>query len=300
MKYVLYFLLVIQPLDGHAQWRSIGKIFDLFKEKPPKYTVPHRPSGHPTPTVWDGGQVSHPKSKASSVTTTSVKAAKFLTTAEKFALPFKDIAKGKKYSNSHLNDVSLFNVLISIPSDEAGYRNIFDTFKNDQLKNMLELRSTVMSDKSEYVQFTSSSLLSAISEPENAGVTVVIIGHNDHGIIWHPDGSGDRISDLDEAAKVNDITIIYLSCNANRYTDATAAGFKLYYSDAIYLTNMISDAYKDYSERVDAGKPAGDFLGLTQDIIDIFGERKKWETRYKIAAYGTVGGAGLYLYIENK
>lgn len=191
--------------------------------------------------------------------------------------------------NSLIN-VKKSQVYISIPESPDEFKNIFDTPDNQQLNDCIGIKKRICNEKNINVHFvTSSDLLTngIINSPDD--MPIILIGHNEDGEFRLPDGSRKKFEHMDSLANVAKRSIIYLSCNADIFTNSPSANFYLTYHDGIAITNRINNALlKD-----------GNFLSneTITNILEVYGKEKKLKLKYKITIYTiSVSGLGYTLY----
>ncbi len=193
-----------------------------------------------------------------------------------------------------LKNISKAKVFISIPSNEKEFKNIFQTPNNNQCKNAVRLRNLLVKENNKNVSFPMSQevFFEMLSKNDEKEKRIIIIGHNDEGVILFPDGSSSKIHDIDSVAKQFSRLIIYLSCNASDYTTNPAANYFLTYPEAVRLTNRL-----DYNVTVPLKLTSEQLKNSLQKQLNDYGKEKQFKFKLKVTIYtgtASVVGYGIY------
>jgi hypothetical protein len=198
------------------------------------------------------------------------------------------------------NYVTEVETYISIPSTLEEYEMIFKTKDQAGFKSTRDIYTKLQSDNLKNYKVTSSAtnLIKSVSKESRKPMT--IIGHNENGLLFFPDGSSVAVSQIDKAAKKSRRVVVYLSCNAAAYTENPAVNYFLSYSEALSLNKYIIDQLKFVSP----SSTEKEVTNRIQAMMYFFKYVEKRKQNLRVTAYVVGGGAagyGLYtIKQENK
>lgn len=193
-----------------------------------------------------------------------------------------------------LKSINRAEVFISIPTNQEEFINIFKVPNQNQLSDAKNIKLKLEKEKNQNVNFPSSAglLLESIKQADNKEKSIIIIGHNDNGILYFPDGSSSSISAIDVVAKENNRVISYLSCNASDFTENPAPNYFLTYPEAISLATKLN-----FSVPIDFQKNSDEVKKIMQANLDKYATEKALKYKIKIITYsGTATAVGYGVY----
>jgi transcriptional regulator CtsR len=194
----------------------------------------------------------------------------------------KERAKIKAPTPLSLKNIDRAKVVVSIPGNELEFRNIFNSYHKKQCEDIVKLKSLLESEKKDNknIDFLSSQamLFELLSKDEKES-PVIIIGHNENGLMHFPDKSKSKLQDIDSVAKKFSRIVVYLSCNANEYTENPAASYFLTYHEAVRLTNRLNSKIKmPFSHTQEECRIA------LQKKLDDYGKEKQLKFKLEVTA----------------
>jgi hypothetical protein len=185
---------------------------------------------------------------------------------------------------------------ISIPSSKDEYIKTFKSAKDDPVNNTIAIYQKISAAKYKNTSFPKSAdeFIKTLSQKSNNPLS--LIGHNENGNLYFPDGSTVAISELDKIAKKFDRIVIYLSCNAASYTSNPAVAYYLDYATAIHLNNFITNEVSYFKKDI-TKKEAEERIN---SLLSSYAFTKGLKYKLKLTAYVTAGVSVAYGLYEIK
>jgi hypothetical protein len=182
---------------------------------------------------------------------------------------------------------------ISIPSSEQEYLNMFKNKDEAPMRNTLNLYNQVKTTGKTNHFFPSSKDILIKSLQKKSDNLVVIIGHNENGNLYFPDGSTLSFKQIDKTAKENSRMVVYLSCNAASYTSNPAVNYFLDYSQALDLNQFLNMEISYFRKDITPEKVTENINALLTN----YAAQRALNYKLKVVAYTAAGGGlayGLY------
>jgi len=193
-----------------------------------------------------------------------------------------------RISTAEMDNLEIY---LSMPANAKEFKNIFGQINNAQLTEIQSIRSIIKDGQASKMNFASSAatLISGIDKSKSDR-PIVVIGHNQQGNLYFPDGTFSSFAQMDSAAKVNKRVIVFLSCNAQDHTLSPAVKHYLSYVEALVLTKKLSNYQYE-------GKKQQTIKKELQDILNAHAKQAYLDLRLKVIVVGaalTTAGYGLY------
>ncbi len=135
---------------------------------------------------------------------------------------------------------SLFDVYLSIPTNDSEFKNMFGREPNLNDQKIYEL-SYPDEQKSSVVQGKSLEDFKKTVKMKSEGYNnhLIIIGHNEDGLFTFPNGEKVKISEIEKL--LQKVKGVFISCNSRDYISDPTKGLasKLTYDEAIKLSQNI-------------------------------------------------------------
>jgi hypothetical protein len=209
-------------------------------------------------------------------------------------IPSKQIAVSStsRKSTPPYSSIKKTNVIISIPTDGTQFKNVFGE-NNKSVASITALSQKLKASENNNIHCpSSSSVFHDLLYEKVKEKPVILIGHNEAGILKFPDASTIELSMVEKAINENQsYPIIYLSCNSSDYVKDYSVDFRLTYEDALWITS-------DFDKRIlNTANNKQEFKEIFAQSLDAFIRQKKLKTKAKIVTVSIVGGSGAVYYI---
>ena len=149
----------------------------------------------------------------------------------------KDIIAVEK----RVNAVEDVKIVFSIPKNEQEYQNIFKEYSEKNLEGMQDIVASL--DFSKIGDAHSRDAFLGLLASARNDEPIILIGHNENGLFYFPDGSSALLTDLDRTANANNKRIIILSCNAGKYLTVGPKN-ALTYEDSMEIAYLMAEKAK--------------------------------------------------------
>jgi len=143
----------------------------------------------------------------------------------------------------------LASILVLSPETEEEFYNIYQRKpRSDELENILKLKHENKCESCTRYGKSELDLKKYIEIHKNSDARYfLIIGHNDEGELFMPDGNSISLKAIEELSIKEGIKTVYLTCSAKKYIPSSsknpAVNFNLSLKEAYKIANEI-DAYK--------------------------------------------------------
>jgi hypothetical protein len=185
---------------------------------------------------------------------------------------------------------------ISIPNNSSEFYNVFKRQPSEaELANVIELRNKYKGMSNVYLLSEEADIDKIINKIIDEWTTIPsiginIIGHNEKGNFFFPNGSSVKLEDI--VPKLKGLTAYFLSCNAKSYIKnlAPAVDFKLTYTDALKISNDMDIIWSTCNG---LKKPSE----VATEMIEKL--NRKYNTNYRLKFLGTTGAlSGSFLLLR--
>lgn len=187
-------------------------------------------------------------------------------------------------------------IFLSKPSSEEEFKNVFhkdataadNALLSQQVPHELATITTNGKSKNDFNTFAKNN---------SSTLNVIIIGHNENGVLYLPNGSSIPFKDIED--KFKESRVIFLSCRSASHAQASSIGtsFNLPFEDAYILAGRINSYYKNCNW---AFHNEADINNDLKKIISDFGIERKYNLSTTVVTVGTVGTGLWYVTTGSK
>lgn len=195
-------------------------------------------------------------------------------------------------------------IFISQPVSESEFKNIFgqDKILTKENKSILEEKIPKEVFKTSYVEkgYSKEDLIKHLrwyNESRDLLSYFILIGHNDKGVFYLPNGESIQLKEIEEYLQGFGKRAIIISCNSDEFLNQKNIGlnFKLNYSEAFELVSNIETHTSTCSRFLQSPKSMDEDV---TKIIKKFKVKGDVDKTISLAGKTIVGGGVIYTIVE--
>ena len=192
-------------------------------------------------------------------------------------------------------------IILSMPANENEFKNIFQRSpEQNELNSIVSLLNQYKGSKNVYVVSEPNDLekimKTIMSKADNKKydeyiprVGFSVIGHNDNGNFYFPNGSTMKLEDVDK--KFLGVPGMFLSCNAKKF-DVTGVDYKLTYPEALNIATNMDNIVTEMHDKRHCNVFFDSPRKIATTMIETLNDRNrvKYTAKFLGAAGGLTGG----------